>query len=64
MIVYDDEVKLAVAKLICCGAHGCMKMIHDRPGDPAKCWCEIPDFKGSNTELTAQKIMALFDRSD
>lgn len=58
--IFDDELKLAIAKLVCCGANGCMNMIQTRADDPARCWCEINDFKGSNTEITAKKIMELF----
>lgn len=55
-----DDLKLAIAKLVCCGSYGCMKMIPMDIHSEDKCWCEIPEFKGSGTEATAVAVMALF----
>lgn len=58
--IFDDELHLAVAKLVCCGSNGCMHLIKNNAEEAERCWCEIPDFKGSNADTTARKIVELF----
>lgn len=57
-----EVIKLKIAKLICCGASGCIGLVKRTVDDADRCWCDMPDCgKGISIYSTTDAIVALFE---